>query len=81
MNKVKFNINNYIYILLDADGEQIFKDACGTSDISFWKSDAMPGYYRLRFWQFINIFGGHSRGSYVPYSTEVYLDNVRLLEE
>ena len=66
-NLVMYNLNNYVYVTLDKKGKQILRDYYST-DESMWLSKDYPNYYRLQFYDLMNIFGGSTCASYAPYS-------------
>jgi hypothetical protein len=70
----KFNLNNYVHVHLDSEGLEILRKYYNITNVDNWKSNEFPEMHRFQFWEFMDIFGGSSFGSYAPYSTEIFID-------
>jgi hypothetical protein len=70
-----YNLNSKLHVALDEKGEKILREHFQSNNIDCWKSNKFgDGWYKFQAWQFIDIFGNTSCGSYSPFSNDVYLE-------
>ena len=94
MDKVYFNINQYVYVKLTEYGKEVYLNFINKPYIilngeekykrfeDLWLKPEKDGYYRFQFWRLIETFGEHtSVGFSNCFETDIYFDKKDLKEQ